>query len=74
MAASGIQFTEHQLNAMYQQQMVTQQSYRQWVLTLPPEQQMHLQQRMQASMQQVQHQMAQIIKNARAEVCLLKCV
>lgn len=71
MAVSGVQFSEHQLNAMYQQQMLTQQTYRQWVISLPAEQQMHLQQRMQASMQQVQLQMAQIIQHysiAAAEV------
>lgn len=63
MAVSGVQFSEHQLNAMYQQQMLTQQSYRQWVISLPAEQQMHLQQRMQASMQQVQLQMAQLLQH-----------
>ena len=69
MAANGIQFTEHQLNAMYQQQMLTQQSYRQWVVALSPEQQILFQQRMQASMQQVQHQMAQIMQQcSRKEV------
>jgi len=55
------------LNAMVQQQMLTQQNYRQWVMALSPEQQIHLQQRMQASMQQVQHQMTQIMQHARVE-------
>ena len=62
MAANGIQFTEQQLNAMYRQQLLTQQAYRQWVSALPPDQQIHLQTRMQAYMQQVQHQMAQIMQ------------
>lgn len=74
MAANGIQFTEQQLNAMYRQQMLTQQAYRQWVAALPPEQQMLLQSRMQASMQQVQHQMAQIMTQAvRVEVQQVIC-
>ncbi|XP_047136295.1 uncharacterized protein LOC100209023 isoform X1 [Hydra vulgaris] len=64
MAANGIQFTEHQLNAMYQQQMLTQQSYSQWIVALSPEQQVLFQQRMQACMQQVQHQMAQILQQS----------
>ena len=63
MAVSGVQFSEHQLNTMYQQQMLTEQQYRQWVMTLPAEQQMHLQQGMQARMQQVQVQMAQMLQH-----------
>ena len=69
MAATGMQFTESQLNAMYSQQMMTQQAYQQWIITLSPTQRVHLQQRMQACMQDVQHQMTQIIQQARAEVC-----
>ena len=62
MAANGMQFTENQLNAMYQQQMMTQQTYQQWIMALSPAQRVHLQQRMTALMREVQHQMAQIMQ------------
>lgn len=71
MAATGIQFTESQLNAMYQQQVITQQAYQQWIHALSPRQRMHLQQQMQARMREVQHQMAQIVhQTSRNEVKL----
>ena len=68
MAATGMQFAENQLNAMYQQQMMTQQTYQQWIMALSPAQRMHLQQRMQVLMRDVQQQMAQIMQQARGAV------
>jgi len=68
MAATGIQFTEAQLNAMYQQQMMTQQAYQQWIMALSPAKRVNLQQWMQTCMQDVQHQMNQIMQQTRTEV------
>lgn len=67
MAANGMQFTENQLNAMYQQQMMTQQTYQQWIMALSPAQRVHLQQRMTALMREVQHQMAQIMQQQQQQ-------
>ena len=64
MASTGMQFTEQELNIMYQQQMVAQQAYKQWVATLSFDQQGQLHARMQANMQQVQQGMAAIMQNA----------
>lgn len=63
MASTGMQFTEQELNMMYQQQMVAQQAYKQWVATLSIEQQGQLHARMQANMQQVQQGMAAMMQN-----------
>ena len=65
MAATGMSFSEQQLNAMYQQQMMTQQVYQQWMMALPPSQRVVLQHRMQAYMQEVQIQMTHLIKRSR---------
>ena len=67
MAATGMQFTENQLNAMYQQQIMTQQTYQQWIMALSPAQRVHLQQRMTALMRDVQHQMAQIMQQQQQQ-------
>lgn len=74
MASTGMQFTEQELNIMYQQQMVAQQAYKQWVATLSLEQQSQLHNRMQANMQQVQQGMASMMQNilkGSAEVIVL---
>ena len=63
MASTGMQFTEQELNIMYQQQMVAQQAYKQWVATLSLDQQGQLHARMQANMQQVQQGMAAMMQN-----------
>lgn len=68
MAANGIQFTEQQLSAMMQQQVLTQQNYQQWVMALSPEQQIMLQQQMQGRLHQVKVQMAQMMQQTRLEV------
>ena len=68
MAANGIQFTEQQLSAMMQQQVLTQQNYQQWVMALAPEQQIMLQQQMQGRLHQVKVQMAQMMQHTRLEV------
>lgn len=68
MAANGIQFTEQQLSAMMQQQVLTQQNYQQWVMALSPEQQIMLQQQMQGRLHQVKVQMAQMMQHTRLEV------
>lgn len=73
MAANGIQFTEQQLNAMVQQQLLTQQNYRQWVMALSPEQQIMLQQQMQGRLHQVKVQMAQMMQHTRLEVSDTYC-
>ena len=59
-----MQFTEQELNIMYQQQMVAQQTYKQWVATLSLDQQGQLHARMQANMQQVQQGMTAMMQNA----------
>ena len=64
MASTGIQFTEQELNVMYQQQMVAQQGYKQWIATLSLDQQGQLHARMQANMQQVQQGMSAVMQNA----------
>jgi len=64
MASNGMQFTEQELNIMYQQQMVAQQTYKQWVATLSLDQQGQLHARMQANMQQVQQGMTAMMQNA----------
>ena len=68
MAANGIQFTEQQLSAMMQQQVLTQRNYQQWVMALSPEQQIMLQQQMQGRLHQVKVQMAQMMQHTRLEV------
>ena len=67
MAANGIQFSEPQMNAMYQQQMITQQAYQQWMMALSPSQRLHLQHRMQACMQEVQQHMSKMMQHNRTE-------
>ncbi len=64
MASAGMQFTEQELNAMYQQQMVAQQAYNHWIATLSLDQQGQLHARMQANMQQVQQAMSALVQNA----------
>lgn len=64
MASTGIQFTEQELNMMYQQQMVAQQAYKQWIATLSLDQQGQLHARMQANMQQVQQGMSAMMQSA----------
>ena len=59
-----MQFTEQELNAMYQQQMVAQQAYNHWIATLSLDQQGQLHARMQANMQQVQQAMSALVQNA----------
>ena len=63
-----MQFSEQELNVMYQQQMVAQQAYKQWVGTLSLDQQGQLHARMQANMQQVQQGMAAIMQNTLKNV------
>ena len=74
MASTGMQFTEQELNIMYQQQMVAQQAYKQWVATLSLDQQGQLHARMQANMQQVQQGMAAIMQNAIKNVSEVKLI
>ena len=64
MASNGMQFTEQELNIMYQQQMVAQQTYKQWVATLSLDQQGQLHARMQANMQQIQQGMTAMLQNS----------